>query len=130
MDILKKVFKLEKDSEEFGFCWEHPQQIIEQIQSECLEVQEHLDSDNPLTKNADLQEEIGDLIHAVFSLCVFCDFDIQETIEISLDKFEQRMLMVRKIAHEKGLSNLQGVTFIELMQYWDSAKARLSVLKE
>ncbi len=125
MNILDKVFKLEKEADEFGFSWENPEQILQQITSECNEVAEQLNNNHIPEKNTELQEEIGDLLHAVFSLCVFCGFDIKETINISLDKFAARMLMVRKIAAEKGIDNLQGHTFSELMQYWDAAKERL-----
>lgn len=130
MDILDKVYKLEKDAEDFGFSWENPGQILQQITSECQEVQEHIDAGQAFEQNSDLQEEVGDLIHAAFSLCVFCGYDIRETINISLDKFEQRMLMVRKIAAEHGVANLTGCDFAELMQYWDEAKTRLAVKSE
>lgn len=130
MDILDKVYKLEKDAENFGFSWENPGQILQQIASECQEVQEHLAEGGDFKQNSELQEEIGDIMHAAFSLCVFCDYDIRETINISVEKFDQRMLMVRKIAAEHGVANLTGCTFAELMQYWDEAKTRLAVKSE
>ena len=130
MDILDKVYKLEKDAEDFGFSWENPGQILQQITSECQEVHEHIEAGGSFKQNPELQEEIGDLMHAAFSLCVFCDYDVRETINTSLDKFETRMLMVRKIAAEQGVANLTGCTFAELMQYWDEAKTRLAVKSE
>ena len=125
MYILEKISKLEKEADLFGFRWDNPGQILEQIKSECREVSEQL-RDNPVTeKTPELQEEISDLIHAAFSLCVFCDFDIEETINISIDKFAKRMFMVRKIAEEKGIDNLNSHSFAERMQFWDAAKERL-----
>lgn len=129
MNILEKIFKLEKNADEFGFRWDNPSQILQQIISECQEVAEHIDNNAILEKNADLQEEISDLMHAVFSLCVFCNFDIEETINISLDKFERRMHMVRKIAEENGIDNLSNFSFAERMRYWDEAKKRLLLSK-
>lgn len=123
MDLLKKVENLEKDAADFGFRWENPSQIMEQILSECKEVFEHLEDHNHDPKH--LQEEIGDLLHAVFSLCVFCKFDTKETLKNTLTKFEKRLKEVKKIAKSHGLSTLEGHNFDELMQIWDEAKQNL-----
>lgn len=125
MNILEKIYNLEKDADNFGFRWDNPLQILQQIRSECQEVEEHFNHDSLIEKNSDLQEEISDLMHAVFSLCVFCDFDIEETINISLEKFLSRMFMVRKLAAENGVDNLSKHSFAERMAYWDAAKERL-----
>lgn len=54
-------------AKEFGFYWENFSQLIEQIQSECVEIQEAWDK-----KDIDhLQEEVGDLIQAAISLSIF-----------------------------------------------------------
>ncbi|MDF1758722.1 MAG: MazG nucleotide pyrophosphohydrolase domain-containing protein [Legionellaceae bacterium] len=125
MDIIDKIEYLEHESNKFGFAWEKSSQIMEQIKSECLEVEEHLHPDNIEKNRDDLQEEIGDLLHAVFSLCVFVDCDIKETITKTADKFESRLNMVKLIAHEQGLEGLSGHSFDKLMQIWDEAKLRI-----
>lgn len=124
MDIFDKLTQLEQEAADFGFKWENTEQIMHQIRSECAEVSEHLLAASSKT-NPELQEEIGDLLHAVFSLCVFCNFDARTTLDASVTKFAKRMATVRQIAAENGITNLQGFTFTELMQYWDEAKARL-----
>ena len=42
MTVLEKLTDLEKDAERFGFKWETPHQIMAQIRSECVEIDEHL----------------------------------------------------------------------------------------
>jgi uncharacterized protein YabN with tetrapyrrole methylase and pyrophosphatase domain len=124
MNILEKLKQLEVDAEDFGFKWENARQIMAQIRSECDEIDEHL----PLITNHNkpkLQEEIGDLFHAVFSLCVFCQFDPKETLQNSIDKFERRLTAVKLIAKENGIHSLNGYPFDELMQFWDEAKERV-----
>lgn len=124
MDILKKLTTLENEATRFGFKWENAEQILAQINSECSEIKVHLnktDSENKIK----LQEEIGDLLHAVFSLCVFCQFDPQETLENSVNKFERRFDEVKQLAKEEGLKSLNGLPFGELMRLWDSAKIRV-----
>ena len=74
MELLKKIIILENEADKFGFSWEKPQQIIDQIQSECLEIMEHLEPDANETNELALQEEVGDLLHAAFSLCIFFFF--------------------------------------------------------
>lgn len=123
MNLLEKITALEQEADNFGFRWESADQIMAQIHSECLEINADL---NDLAEGSDhgkLQEEIGDLLHAVFSLCVFCQFDPKETLEKALIKFDRRLNAVKKIAHAQGLATLQGYSFDELMEFWERAKA-------
>lgn len=122
-EIFQKLTILEKEAESFGFKWDNTYQIMAQIKSECAEIDEHLDV---LKSNQEkLQEEIGDLLHAVFSLCVFCKFDAFDTLTKSVDKFERRLNAVKTIAQENGIATLNGYAFDELMKFWDQAKKRV-----
>ena len=124
MGILEKLTHLEIEAEQFGFKWDNSHQIMTQIKSECDEIDEHLShiTDKNKTK---LQEEIGDLMHAVFSLCVFCEFDAEETLKNSVDKFERRLNAVKTIAQENKIETLNGYSFDELMKFWDQASSRV-----
>lgn len=125
MDILNKVLELEQDADDFGFRWGNTQQIIEQIKSECSEITEHLDGEQDACDKDALQEEIGDLLHAAFSLCVYCKFNPKDTMIKTLAKFERRMQAVKRIAADEGLSTVEGLAFNELMVFWDKAKANV-----
>jgi uncharacterized protein YabN with tetrapyrrole methylase and pyrophosphatase domain len=124
MNILEKLKQLEVDAEDFGFKWESTRQIMAQIKSECDEIDEHLSLITNRNKPK-LQEEIGDLFHAVFSLCVFCQFDPKETLQNSVDKFERRLTALKLIAKESGIHNLNGYSFYQLMEFWNEAKERV-----
>ncbi len=126
MDLLDKVVSLEESASEFGFRWGTADQIMHQIQSECEEVKEHLHHGLSQDNKAALQEEIGDLLHAVFSLCVFSGFSPGVTLGQSLTKFERRLHAVKLVAEERGLANLDGKPFDELMYIWDRAKELVS----
>ncbi len=124
MNVWKKVELLEHEAAEFGLQWETTTQILEQIQSECREISEHLQP--TLGKDsASAQEEIGDLMHAVFSLCIYCQFSPKETFQKTLKKFERRLHAVKLIAQEKNCSNLHGHSYKELMAIWNLAKKRV-----
>jgi uncharacterized protein YabN with tetrapyrrole methylase and pyrophosphatase domain len=116
--LLKQTEELEISAKEFGFYWERIEQLIEQIQSECLEVKEAWENND----NAHLQEEIGDLIHATISLAVFCQFDPHETLANSLEKFQKRYNHVVHLAKEDGHSDLKQQPMDILMHYWNRAK--------
>jgi len=123
LDILEKVLQLENEADKFGFRWENTAQIMQQIHSECIEIQEHLDK--PSYHHQALQDEIGDLLHAVFSLAVFCQFEPRNTLQKTLSKFERRLNAVKALAHADGLSDLNGHSFDELMCYWNKAKSKI-----
>lgn len=121
MAIFEEIEQLEQEAAAFGLQWETKDQIMTQIRNECLEIEEHLHS--PEQREA-LQDEIGDLLHAAFSLCVFSNFSPELTLRKSLDKFEHRLNAMKDIAKEQGLVDLRGKSFDELMQYWEQAKIR------
>ena len=126
MDLLEKAVVLENEASEFGFQWETTDQIMAQIQSECIEINEHLNKGIEQANQAELQEEVGDLLHAVFSLCVFCQFSPEVTLEKTLTKFEHRLMAVKQLAAAQGLDTLEGCSFDELMVYWNEAKKKMS----
>ncbi len=116
--LLKQVEKKEINAKNFGFYWETMDQLIEQILSECREIQ---DADQNSTKEH-LGEEIGDLMLATASLAVFCGFDPHQTMKNSLDKFQKRFDSVVKLTHQDGLKDLKDQPFEVLMSYWKKAK--------
>lgn len=118
MHNIEKLIQLEKEANDFGFSWEQASQIMAQIRSECDEINVHLQDGN----QEKLQEEIGDLLHAVYSLCVFCHLDPFSTLDKSIDKFALRLAAVKQIAKKQGLTSLQGKSFAELMIFWEQAK--------
>jgi len=121
MNIFQKITAIEKQADDFGFMWSDTAQIFEQIQSECEEIKENLDQ---LGDRHHLQEEMGDLIHAVFSLCLFMKFDLEETCLKSIDKFEERFEKLKRLAHATGFETLKGQPADVLMHFWEQAKCK------
>lgn len=119
--LLKKAEELEIESKDFGFRWDHIDQLMDQIQSECAEVKEAYEKGHKVH----LQEEVGDLIHAAVSLAVFCDLDPRETFEESIVKYEKRFRKVIELAQKDGHATLKGHSFDRLMDYWKKAKKSL-----
>lgn len=109
--LLKQVEKQELAAKEFGFYWENLHQLIEQIQNECIEVQEAWDKKN----TSHLQEEVGGLIQAAISLVIFCKLDPHETLSKSIEKFQRRYDAVVELACSEGYDNLHKQSFEILM---------------
>lgn len=125
LKLLDKLTDLELAAEKFGLRWENISQIIDQIKSELDEVNEHIDVSQNINNKSAFQNEIGDLLHATFSLCVFCGFSPQETLAKAINKFEKRFEAIKQHANENGLSDLNDHTFEELMAYWAHAKQKV-----
>jgi uncharacterized protein YabN with tetrapyrrole methylase and pyrophosphatase domain len=126
MDLFKKMYILDAQAINLGFKWENAGQIMAQIKSECDEIMFHIDAqDSCDTNQSELQEEIGDLLHAVLSLNLFCGFNPSDTLEKSLSKFERRLTAVKDISEEQRIEKLDGLTFDELMAIWQAAKIRV-----
>ena len=116
--LFKMVEKQELDAQKFGFYWDAFSQLIEQIQSECNEIQEAWnDHDIP-----HLQEEIGDLMQAAISLAIFCKLNPHETLQKSIEKFQRRYDKLVEIAKNDGFDNLHNQPFERQMHYWNRAK--------
>lgn len=64
---------------------------------------------------------MGDLLHAVFSLCIFCQFNAEKTLDKSVTQFERRFRAVQQLTMQEGLQNLNGQSFKKLI-LWDKAK--------
>jgi GNAT superfamily N-acetyltransferase len=122
MNIFKRLTAVEKQADDFGFMWSNTGQIFEQIQSECEEIKDNL---SQLGDRHHLQEEMGDLIHAVFSLCLFMKFDAEETCVKSIEKFEKRFAELKRLAHAAGFETLKGQPVDVLMHLWTQAKEKV-----
>lgn len=121
INLLQEIVLLEKQATSNGFAWPNVNMILDQVTNECKEVQQAIaDNESP----ARVQEEIGDILHAAISLCVFMNFDVEETLANSKNKFEKRFLAVLDIAREQGYTDLKKQPIEKLLTLWELAKQR------
>lgn len=119
-DLFEKITLQEKEALKFGFYWESVEQLLNQIESECEEIKTAWQKkDYP-----NLKEEIGDLISATISLCIFLKLDPLETLKESVEKFQIRYDTLVALVQKDGLENLVGKPMDVLMHYWDQAKQK------
>lgn len=117
-DLLGKLVEQEKQALEFGFYWESLQQLIAQIASECAEIEEASAKGD---KNH-LREEIGDLMSAAVSLCIFLKMDPYQTLNENIEKIQKRFDILVSLVKQDGLNHLKGQSMDVLLSYWDKAK--------
>jgi uncharacterized protein YabN with tetrapyrrole methylase and pyrophosphatase domain len=116
---LEKLIATDKELRDFGFQWPGLDMILWQISSELAEVKEVVEQD---TGKDHLQEEIGDLLHSVISLCLFTGLDIDETIEKATDKLQSRTSGLKGVAKQKGHASLKGQDSEYMLKLWYEAK--------
>lgn len=119
MMILEKLTSLEKESEEFGFYWPNVEMIFNQIRSEIAEVEDVIKQNEGQDR---LQEEVGDLLHAAFSLCIYLGLDAEETLVKTTEKYGKRFDALKKVAREKGLIDLNHQSIEANQKLWNDAK--------
>ena len=119
MNALQKLIYLEQDTRKFGFDWPDQFMILDQIIDECREVREEIDQGSNKER---LQEEIGDLLHSVISLCIFSGFDALETISKTNAKFSKRMQLLKELTKQRGLESLHGQSIDFMLNLWRDVK--------
>jgi len=116
---LDELIAIEADARAFGFDWPDAVTIVEQAESECLEIRDAILQQE---SSARIQEEIGDLLHTAISLCLFMGFSPEETLANVNKKFGSRMQKLKKIAMDKGYQHLRDQDFKMMLALWDEAK--------
>lgn len=120
MHPLDTLLALEIESTAFGLSYPNVEMILDQIKDECLEIQETLHQGEGKVR---LQEEVGDLVHAALSLCLFLELDMEETLSKANTKFASRLKHVKAVAQSLGLSSLKGQSPEALTAIWNQAKS-------
>lgn len=119
MDVLKDIIRAEKKANAFGFVWLHYSQPLAQIMSECEEVRQAIEKGESRGR---LEEEVGDLLNAAISLCLYLDLPPDDVLRKSRVKYEKRVDEMMRQTLSAGLSSLRGQPAEVLVQFWNNAK--------
>lgn len=118
-DILRSLAELEKTYSDFGFAWPDEETILAQIIQECQEIKASIKNNESKER---LQEEIGDLMHAAVSLCLFAGFEVEETLSNSYAKIKSRFEKVEALTKERNIDSLHGKSSEFILELWNLAK--------
>lgn len=117
MPALSRAQKTLNKAGKSGFEWGSCDQVLEKIEEELLEVREALAKGN----RRHLEEELGDLLFAVVSLCRQQQVEAEEALQQAVAKFMRRFRWMENASCENGRL-LEQCSAMELEGLWQQAK--------
>lgn len=119
LPALAKAQKLQKKIAKTGFDWPKINPVMDKIEEELAEVKEAIanhDRDH-------VREEIGDLLFSVVNLCRFVDFDAEELVHESVEKFRKRFMFIEETLKKEN-KHFDEVSLEEMEEIWQQAKKK------
>lgn len=98
-NLLTKVIATQQQARKAGFDWPNAYEVIKKIQEELIELEQALQNQS----QTEVLDEFGDVLLAVINLSLQLKIDIQQSLELSLDKFNTRYQAMLQLAHNKNL---------------------------
>ena len=114
---LKEIMDISMEASADGFEWEKAEDVLDKIGEELEETRQAFsDGDQRSVEN-----ELGDLLFAVFNAIRYLKTDPIKVMERGRRKFEIRYRTAQKMIQEDGLTPSK-LSTVELNNYWDKAK--------
>jgi MazG family protein len=107
--------KLTKKAAKAKFDWENVEQIFDKLTEETDELKE------AISKQENIEEEIGDLLFVVVNLARKLDIDAETALKKTNRKFRQRFKFIEKELKSDG-KNLEDSSLEEMDALWNKAK--------
>ena len=100
LPALLRSSKLQKRAARTGFDWTDPQDIFDKLHEETNEVRDAIQNGT----QADIEEEIGDLLFVAANLARRLDVDPEEALRRANQKFMRRFTAMEEIARDKKVA--------------------------
>jgi ATP diphosphatase len=117
LPALPRAQKLQKRAAQVGFDWPDHEGPLDKLTEEIAELREALIGGD----QAQVQEELGDLIFSCVNLARHLDLDAEETLRRASGKFENRFTRMEVLALERG-DSLAELSDQELDLLWNRCK--------
>ena len=114
-NLIDESIKLQLDAKALGLDWIELDKIISKIREETDELEEAMNMDN----QADIKEELGDLLFSLISLSRHLNIDIDDLNQSANDKFRNRL---EKIKDEMKKRNIKYADPSEMIDIWKTIK--------
>ncbi len=118
MPALAASQEMQERAAHLGYDWPSIDGILEKVAEELGELA-------AAEGSAARAEELGDLLMVVVNLARHHDVEAEAALRAANDKFRQRFGIVERLAAERGVA-LRDLSFGELDELWDAAKAEIS----
>ena len=117
LPALLRAYRIQEKAASVGFDWENVQGVLAKLREETEEVEEAIDE----SRDADVAEEIGDLLFAVVNLARFVKVDPEARLRAATEKFRKRFDRVVAMLRAEGRSP-EEAGLPELDRLWEAAK--------
>lgn len=117
LPALMRASKVQSKASKAGFDWQEVDGALERLESEIRELRQAVSSGT----QADIADELGDVLFSVVNVSRFTDVDAEEALTLSTDKFIRRFNAVERLASERGISMKESSLSV-LDELWDEAK--------
>ncbi len=115
---LIEANKLTKKAAKVGFDWENAEQIFDKLDEETEELK------SAISKNENIEEELGDLLFVAVNLARKFDVEPETALKKTNRKFRQRFKFIEAELKKRGKS-LEQSTLEEMDALWNEAKEDL-----
>jgi ATP diphosphatase len=117
LPALTRAAKIQARAARVGFDWEAPVQVLDKIAEETAEVAEAME----IGDQAEIEEEIGDLLFAVTNLARKLGLDPEAALRRGTNKFERRFRGMEALLATKG-EKMEGQGIDALEELWRRVK--------
>lgn len=114
---LLEAQKLTKKAAKVGFDWERAEQIFDKLHEEIDELKTAIKE----KKEAEIQEEIGDLLFVIVNLARHLDADAETALKLTNRKFRRRFSFIENELKRRN-ETLAETTLEEMDRLWNEAK--------
>jgi nucleoside triphosphate diphosphatase len=118
LPALSRAAKLGKRAATVGFEWPDVQGALDKAEEELQEVREAIAAG---TSQADIEDELGDILFCLVNICRHMQVDPETALRKTNYKFERRFKHVETRIHEQG-RELKQATLAEMDVFWDEAR--------
>lgn len=120
LPALLQAHKLQERAADVGFDWSSIAPVFEKIQEELIEVQDEIQGEN---RQAQLQEEIGDLLFSCINLARHLTFNAEVCLHHANKKFINRFQFIEKELAKMN-KDIHTASLEEMETLWQQSKNR------
>ena len=117
LPALMRSQKLQQKAAKVGFDWSDIKGALAKVHEETAELEQAVCAG----EQAQIQDELGDLLFAAVNVARFAKTDAEEALTGAADKFMRRFALVEKMAKERSI-DMKSAGIEALDRMWDEAK--------
>ena len=116
---LMKAQKVQEKAKKAGFDWREADGAFDKIAEESKELKKALETG----VQADIEDELGDLLFSVVNTARFCNCEAETALDKATKKFMKRFTITEALANEKGI-DMKTASIEALDELWNEAKEK------